>query len=174
VFSLPGVDNGQLRLKSPDMLVENRRRWSCGDIAKWCWNVVRIRSSSLRAMWSTPCSVSSSRRAGRTPAGTLRLLWPECGRLCLVASSEVSQTHAGVFGEQIDIQPFVAEIFRDPDMKVLETRRRQSLGLRRKDEASTGMSVSVSTSDATSANMTVSAIGRNILPSTPCRLRIGR
>jgi hypothetical protein len=34
-----------------------------------------------------------------------------------------------LFGEQIDIQPFVAEIFRDPDMKVLESRRSQSLGL---------------------------------------------
>jgi hypothetical protein len=49
--------------------------------------------------------------------------------LRLVASSEVSRTHAHVFGEQIDIQPFVAEIFRDPDMKVLESRRSQSLGL---------------------------------------------
>ena len=34
--------------------------------------------------------------------------------LCLVASSEVSRTHAHAFGEQIDIQPFVAEMPQYP------------------------------------------------------------
>jgi hypothetical protein len=61
--------------------------------------VVRIRSSSPKpplAMRPTPCSVSSRR-----------------------PSSEVSQTHAHVFGEQIDIQPFVAEIVRNPVVEVL-------------------------------------------------------
>ena len=40
--------------------------------------------------------------------------------------------------------------------------------------ASTGISTRVSTSEATSAKITVSAMGRNILPSTPCRLSSGR
>ena len=44
----------------------------------------------------------------------------------------------------------------------------------RPSEASTGMSVSDSTIDAARAKMTVSAIGRNNLPSTPWSVRIGR
>ena len=45
---------------------------------------------------------------------------------------------------------------------------------RRKYEASTGVAVSDSSSEPVSAKMTVSAIGRNIFPSTPCSARIGR
>ena len=39
----------------------------------------------------------------------------------------------------------------------------------RKNEASTGVAVSDSSSEPVSAKMTVSAIGRNIFPSTPCK-----
>ena len=40
--------------------------------------------------------------------------------------------------------------------------------------ASTGISVSDRISEPTSTKITVSAIGRNILPSTPSSVRIGR
>ena len=40
--------------------------------------------------------------------------------------------------------------------------------------ASTGINVSDRTSEPTRAKITVSAIGRNILPSTPCKVRIGK
>jgi hypothetical protein len=44
----------------------------------------------------------------------------------------------------------------------------------RKSDASTGMRVSVSSSEPARANTTVHAMGLNIFPSMPPRLRIGR
>src|ERR1700755_1246765 len=100
IISLRLVDNRNMRCDVflLDQPVQHRSRPVSGIPDK-----PSVAKPKLRAMRSTPCSVSSSRRAGRLPAGTLRLLWPECGRLCLVASSEVSRTHADVFGEQIDM-----------------------------------------------------------------------
>src|ERR1700722_13535755 len=57
-------------------------------------------------------------RLGRCAAG-----------LGLVASGKVSRTHADAFGEPFDIQSFIAEILRYPDVKVLEGRRVQGLRL---------------------------------------------
>jgi hypothetical protein len=50
-------------------------------------------------------------------------------RLGLVAPGEISWAHADAFGELIDIQSFVTEILRYPDVKVLEGRRVQGLRL---------------------------------------------
>ncbi len=46
--------------------------------------------------------------------------------------------------------------------------------LRRNRDANTGINVTARASDVSRAKITVNAIGRNILPSIPCRLRIGR
>jgi hypothetical protein len=50
-------------------------------------------------------------------------------RLSLVAPGEISWAHADAFGELIDIQSFVTEILRYPDVKVFEGRRGQGLRL---------------------------------------------
>ncbi len=52
--------------------------------------------------------------------------------------------------------------------------RPAAAGRRSASDASTGMSVSDRITEPTSAKITVSAIGRNIFPSTPSSARIGR